>query len=122
MAETENGKPREITRRVVLRRERVLVLPEGVRVEELVAAKDERAMMKLLGHKVGSDPYGEAWVEVGEFAGHSKTHAIEAYAGKPNTPDAKQGVYRAPSMSSWQGGLVYDAPPQPLVQRRELEG
>lgn len=109
---------REVTQRAVLKRERVLVLPEGVELN----AERQKGIANALGLKPTTKlPECEAWVEVGEFAGHSKTAAIEAYAGKPGTPDAKQGAYRAPSLSSWQGGLIYDAPPQPLVQRRELE-
>lgn len=120
MADT-NGNENTPTRRMVLKRERVLMLPDGVRIEELVAAKDEKAMMKLLGKPVGQDPYAEAWLPVGEFEGASKTTAIAAYAGEPGTPDAKPGVYRAPSVSAWRGGTVYEAPPAPLVERRPLE-
>lgn len=115
-----NENERKPTQRVVLRRERVLALPDGVRIEELVAAKDERAMMKLLGLRVGDDPYGEAWVPVGEFEGASMTKAIEAYAGKPGTPDAIPGAYKAPTVSAWAGGEEYVKPPAPKVERRPL--
>jgi hypothetical protein len=109
------------TRRVVLKRERTLVLPEGVRVEELVAAKDEKAIMKLLGKPIGKDPYTEAWTVVAVKEGASKTNAIEAHAGKPGTPDALPGTYKAPTVSAWSGGEVYEAPPEPLVERKALE-
>lgn len=116
----DTDEERKPTRRMVLRRERVLVLPEGVRVEELVGATNERELMKLLGLKVGTDPYAEAWIVVGEFEGSGKTQAIEAHAGKAGTPDAKPGVYKAPGVSAWRGGEVYEKPPEPKVERTAL--
>lgn len=120
-AAAETDEERKPTKRIVLRRERVLVLPDGVRVEELVAAKDERELMKLLGKKVGTDPYAEGWVVVGEFEGQTKDKAIEAHAGKPGTPDAKVGAYKAPGVAAWAGGALYEAPPAPLVEKKALD-
>lgn len=117
----DTDEERKPTRRVVLRQERALVLPEGVRVEELVAASNERELMKLLGLKVGTDPYSVAWIVVGEFEGQTKDKAIEAYAGKPGTPDAKVGTFKAPGAAAWAGGARYKAPPKPLVEKETID-
>lgn len=63
----------------------------------------------------------EAWTVLGEFEGASKDKAIEAYAGKPGTPDAKPGAYKAPTASAFAGGALYEAPPQPLVTKTALD-
>jgi hypothetical protein len=110
------------TKRTVLKREQVLVLPAGVDLAAIASAKDEGALKKLLG---GADPRSvkpeEAWVVVGEFEGSTKDQAIRAHAGEPGTPDARQGAYKAPGARAWAGGLLYEAPPQPLVQTRALD-
>lgn len=97
------------TKRVVLKREQVLVVPDGADPAKVAEAA------KLLKVKATS-----AWVQVAAGEG-SKTQAIEQHAGKPGTADAKQGVYKAPNLSAWRGGEVYGAPPQPLVERRALD-
>jgi hypothetical protein len=109
--ETEGAK----TRRVVLKRERVLVVPEGVTVDpvKLAAALGIPKTPKL----VASD----AWVVVGEFEGATMESAIEKHAGKAGTPDAKLGTFKAPTARSFKGGVVYKAPPKPLVERTALE-
>lgn len=121
----KNGsKPeRETTKRVVLKRERVLVLGDGVSLADIAACADEKALRKMLvGQATTPVTYEiEAWVPVGTFDGDSKTKAIEAYAGKPGTADAKAGAYRAPTTSAWAGGIVYEQPPVPLFQRRALD-
>lgn len=104
----ENGKP---TRRVVLRHARVLVLPEGVD-----RARIAEAIKALRGAS-----QAEGWIVVGEFEGASKTHAIEAYAGKPGTADAKPGSYRAPSVTAWKGQANYVKPPEPLIERELVD-
>lgn len=114
---SDNG-DRGPTQRVVLKRVTVLVLPEGVEVTV------ER--MKGIANSLGLKPatrfdVGEAWTVVGEYEGASKTHAIEAHAGKPGTADAKPGAYKAPSKSSWAGGELYVKPDQPKVERQALE-
>jgi hypothetical protein len=116
----ENGKakaPVEPTARVVLKRERVLVLPPELDGEAL--GKTLVDVAKAVGVRAGSLKPVDAWVPVAEATG-SKTHAVEAYAGKAGTAEALPGVYKAPNLSSWRGGEVYEAPPQPLVERKPL--
>lgn len=104
-----------VTRRVVVSQHAVLLLPSGgVSSEGLAAA------WKALGLK-GAPREAAAWVVVGEFDGASKDDAIEAYAGKPGTPDAKVGTYKAPGARSWAGGARYAAPPKPLVEREAID-
>jgi hypothetical protein len=125
MAETKREKAaaedeeREPTRRVVLRRERVLVLPESLSDEDvqsiLKAVQDSKklpAPSKALTH---------AWMEIGTFTGASKDNAIEAHAGKAGTPDAKLGEYKAPTASAWAGGTRYKAPPKPLAEKEAID-
>lgn len=104
------------TRRVVLQRHRVIVVPEGVTIAELAEVKDEKALKKLIGAEMP-----EAWVVVGEFVGDSKDKAIEAYAGKPGTDSAKVGVFKAPTVTAWAGGAKFVAPPKPLVEKEAIE-
>lgn len=121
MADAEQDVTDKPTLRVVLKRERVLVLPEGVRVEELVTATDEKAMMKLLGKRIGRDPYAEAWTVVGEFEGASQSKAIRAHTGEPGRSDTKAGDFKAVALKSWRGGERMIAPPQPLFRAEPLE-
>lgn len=120
MAETSQqsaAKPQEEaepTRRVVLSKVRVLLVPDALPDDALAAA------YKSLGGK-GAAPEQEAWVNVGEFDGKSKDESIEGYAGKPGTPDAKTGEYKAVPVKSFAGGARYKAPPKPLVEREAIE-
>lgn len=117
MAENGQDAERRVTRRMVLRRERVLVLPDDV---ELTAER-QKAIAAALGVKTSTKLLpGDAWMVVGEFSG-SKTGAIEAFAGKPGTPDALPGTYKAPGVIAWKGGQVYEKPPEPKVERTALE-
>jgi hypothetical protein len=104
------------TRRMVLKRERVLVLPEGV------DSVDEKKLREALGVKpsvkIVTTP---AWVECGEQLGASKQHAIEAFAGKPGTPDARPGDYKAVGLSAWKGGRRYVKPPEPKVEAQDID-
>lgn len=114
--------PREPTRRVVLRRERVLVIPESVTDEVLREALKgvKLGAEKRLETAIKETPV-EAWLVVGEFEGAGKEDAIEAHAGTPGTPDAIPGAYKAPTVRAFAGGALYEAPPKPLVQRRALD-
>lgn len=105
------------TKRLVLKREHVLVLPDGLDNGVVKAAQE---VIRKADKSAGSGLATTAWVEVGEFAG-SKTTAIEAHAGKANTPDAKPGAYKAPSVSAMRGGLLYEKPPEPKVERKALD-
>lgn len=128
-AEAEAKAERGPTKRVVLRRERVIVLPDDVTDEalsKLASGDGAKQLAKLLGlsgsAKVPTASIGaETWAVVGEFEGSSKQNAIEAYAGKPLTPDAKPGTYKAPSASAFAGGRQYDRPPQPKVEAKDIE-
>lgn len=109
---SEDAKP---TRRVVLRRMQVVELPSdsGGRTWEEIGA----AVAKMLK---GGKGVTEAWHVCGEFEG-SKSGAIEAFAGKPGTADAKPGLYRAPSVTAWKGGEDYVKPPEPLIERKRVD-
>lgn len=108
----ENGKATDSkpTERVVLRKMRVIIVPDGATDEQIAAA--QKALPR-------NAVCVQAWEPVKAATG-SKTQAIESYAGKPGTPDAIPGTYKAPNVSSWAGGEVYDAPPKPLVERTPL--
>ena len=106
------------TRRMVLKRERVLVLPEGIPNEAVKAAQD---VIRKANKAVGSGLSTLAWVEMGEHSGAAKQAAIEAYAGKPNTPDAKPGEYKAPGMTAWKGGRRYVKPPETKIEAEDIE-
>lgn len=123
-AAAQQGKPkvdegRDPTRRVVLRRERVLVLPDGLSDEDVQAVLKAVQASKKIG--TPSKALMEAWVVVGEFEGASKDKAIEAHAGKAGTPDAKTGAFKAPTAAAWAGGSLYRAPAKPLVEREAIE-
>lgn len=110
------------TKRVVLGCERVLVLGDGVTLADVAACGDEKALRKLLV-SVATTPATfevDAWVVLGEFDGHSKQNAIEAYAGKPNTPEAKPGIYKAPGVAAWAGGRRYVKPPETKVEAEDI--
>lgn len=108
------------TRRVVVKRESVIVLPDVLEDDDLQTLLKTLAAFRTVKAAKVKPAVIEAWVLVGEGEG-SKTQAIESFAGAPGTPDAKVGAYRAPSLSAWGGGVMYDAPPLPLVQRRALD-
>lgn len=115
-AEEAERKP---TERVILQRTLALVVPEKATDEQV------RAAVEALGGRPrprsGVSGVVEAWVEVSRVTAVSKTAAIEAHAGKPGTPDAKLGVFRAPSVTSWKGAVAHEAPPAPLVQRTLID-
>lgn len=124
---TQDG--RADTKRVVLKRERVIVLPDTVpengkidlaKLAEALGMSQAEAK-RLATTAASGFGSGTAWVVVGEFAGASKNAAIEAHAGKPGTPDAKPGAYKAPSVSAFAGGLLYERPPEPKVERKALD-
>lgn len=94
----ENGKA---TRRVVLERVRVVVLPENP-IE--------------LGGALTDHPVVEAWIERGEFDGNRAITAIEAYV-KPGTPEQRTGEFRAPPLSNWKGGARFVQPALTPVTR-----
>lgn len=132
MAENGNGSDaaaeaaaeRKPTERVILKAEQVLVLPDGFDVAALkgTQAQAEAALMTLAkGGSKTRGHVGEAWVEVGRHVASTKTAAIEMHAGKPGTPDAKLGTFRAPTLTAWKDGVRYDAPPLPLVERSAVE-
>jgi len=62
-----------------------------------------------------------AWRVVAEHEGATMRHAIEAHAGKPGDPGALVGAFKAPPKRSWIGGEVYEAPPEPKVERKLFE-
>lgn len=102
------------TKRVVLRKVLALAVPSGATTEQLIAAH------KALGGK-GAPAEIDVWQECGEFEGSSKDRAIELFAGKPGTPDAKPGTYKAPGASAFAGGMRLTAPPKPLVEKESID-
>lgn len=121
--ENEERPERGPTRRVVVRRENVIVLHPDTDIAALTT------LLKAANKGTKGDvtaplrggTVGEAWTVVGEFLGDSKDDAIEAHAGKPGTPDAIVGTYKAPTVRAWAGGSKYVAPPKPLVEREAIE-
>jgi hypothetical protein len=99
--------------RMVLKRERALILPDDIDVAALLEA------VKPL--KVRGGALTEVWVPIGEFPGATMRKAIEAYTGRPNQPDTKVGTWKAVSLTNWRGGVVMVAPPKPLVVAKPLE-
>lgn len=111
----EEAVERQPTERVILERIRALRVPDDVTDEQLAEAlkaltKGKRRLVIEVG-----------WVEVSRQIGSSKKGAIEAYAGKAGTADAKVGVFRAPSVTAWKGALSFEAPAKPLVQARLID-
>lgn len=106
------------TQRVVLRREKVLVVPEGV-VADVVKAAQE--VIRKADKSAGSGVATEAWLVVGEFVGASKEDAIEAHTGPAGAPDTKVGTFKAPTVKAFAGGMRMVAPPKPLVQKEAID-
>lgn len=125
MTELENGAvaeeeaaERKPTERVILERVSVLVIPDGTDPEKLGEAI--RALTPARGKRAVNQAH-EAWVEVSRQTAASKTAAIELYAGKAGTADAKVGVWRAPTVTAWKQAIVYEAPPVPLIERTVID-
>lgn len=111
-AATGGSEPKTPTQRMVLRGERVIVLPESVTDAMVTEA------LKTLKGKASVE---DAWVPVGVHVGDTKDQAIEAHAGRPGTPDAAPGVYKAPTVKAWAGGLRLVAPPRPLIEKETID-
>lgn len=111
--------PREPTVRTVLRREQVMVLPDGLPDDVLKAAQD--MIRKAVKPPGTAAMVAAAWIVVAEHEGASKEDAIEAHAGKPGTPDAKVGAYKAPTSKAWAGGMRLVAPEKPLVEKEAID-
>lgn len=109
-ADTQQSVP---TRRVILKRETAIVLPEGTTVAGLKEL-DEPALRKLL-----SGALKEAWVVVAVKEGNQRA-AIEAHAGKSGTPDALPGDYKAPPLRGFLGGEKLVRPDKPKIERETL--
>lgn len=106
---------RKPTERVVLQRVDALVL-DGV------SEQSQEAIRELIkADRKSTFQAAQTWLEVARVAAPSKLAAIEEHAGKPGTPNAKVGVYRAPTLTSWKDGVSYEAPPAPLVQRSAVD-
>lgn len=105
-------------------------MPSGRRTKATTAETDRKVTRRLVLERVkvrefneegtaANGPEIEAWVERGEFDG-SQTGAIESYAGKPGTPDAKVGVFKAVPVRNWKGGVRHVQPALPKVERELL--
>jgi hypothetical protein len=119
MAEAKTDDERVPTPRVVLKRERVLVLPDALTGEAFEKTKADIA--KAVGVRAGALNPVEAWVVVAEVEAATKREAIEAHAGKPGTSTAKAGSFRAPSLRAWKDGITYRRPPEPLIEMEAME-
>lgn len=115
-AAAEEAAERGPTTRVVVQREMAIVVPEGVSPEQLA---DIAGI--LYGKRVKRVEPVELWRVIGEFEGHTKDAAIERYAGKAGTPDAKIGTWKAPTTRAWAGGVKHSAPPKPLVEKETID-
>lgn len=105
MADEENdGKAKDApTKRVVIRQARALVLPA-------MDAETEKTIAKLVKDSAAKGAtLSDVWVELGKAEG-DKPEAIAKYAGVKGAADAKPGVYRAPTVSSWKDGVRYKDP------------
>lgn len=113
--EQQEEQDRRPTERVILQRVQALPIPEGVTAE---AVTEAAKLLKVRGRV----PLPlVVWTEVDRKTAATKKAAIEAYAGKAGTPDAKAGEYRAPSLTAWKGGLRLVAPPKPLIEAEVFE-
>jgi hypothetical protein len=120
-ARSRQAKPASAaTKRVVLRRERVIVVPEDADAAKVAKAVAAASQSGPKGAPPRPVKIIDAWVEVGVFPGHSKLNAIVAVAGKAGTPDAIPGAYKAPGVTAWAGGEEYIRPPQTKIERRPL--
>lgn len=120
--------PRKPTKRVVLRQERVIVLPDDVAddtLAKLSKGEGAKALADLLGLKSAKVPTAdigrEMWLVVGEFEGQDKDDAIRAHAGEPGSPDAIPGTYKAPPINGWKGGKRYTRPDRPKVEAENID-
>jgi hypothetical protein len=116
VVDVEEAAERKPTERVILERVAALVIPADATVELV-----DQAAKVLQGKSRTRIRRGEAWVEVSRQTAAGKTMAVELYAGKSGTADAKVGVWRAPTVTAWKGAIVHEAPPAPLVERRVIE-
>lgn len=112
-AEEETSAP---TKRVILKQERVLILPATLTEEQ---SKALGAAMKEA--KIPAGNVGEAWMVVSEQEGSNMDVAITAYTGPAGEPDTKVGTFKAPPARSWAGGLRMKAPAKPKVEKERIE-
>lgn len=116
---------RMVTERVVLQRVQALIVPAGIEPKKLadairLLAPPEPAQAVKPEAGAGADRGHELWLECGTFTG-SKVGAIEAYAGKPGSADAKVGEWRAVPARSWKGGVRHSQPALPKVERELVQ-
>jgi hypothetical protein len=106
------------TRRTVIKRERVLALPE----EQDMSAEMLAEIAKVLGVKPKTlRLIPESWHVIGEFEGQSKDAAITAYTGPVGSLGAKLGVYKAPTSRGWAGGMRLKEPPRPRAEKEAID-
>lgn len=120
MADDEQDTTDKPTMRVVLKRERALIVPDDLSDEQLRAIM-EAAVGAVTGKAKRSVRWQAAWIVIGEFEGASQSKAIRAHTGEPGRPDTKAGDFKAPPVKSWRGGERMVAPPQPLFRAEPLE-
>lgn len=119
MGESEQDQERRPTERVILKAERVVVLPAGAQPDQIAVAVEALYPKAKRAEREAS--IADAWLEVARHTAATKSAAVEAHAGKPGTPDAKLGTFRAPTLTAWKDAVVHDAPPLPLVQRSVID-
>lgn len=108
-----------LTRRLVMKRERVIVIPPGVELTAIDSVKlaESMGLPKSKQSLVRED----AWLPVAEFDGATMDAAIVQHTGPAGQPDTKAGVFKAPSLRSWAGGVEMVAPPKPLFEKRRID-
>lgn len=109
----------EPTPRLVMKNERVLILPEGVEDVDLAKLGDALGLPKAQASRLVVSP--DAWIPVSEQTGSNMRQAIVAYTGPVGEPDTKVGVFKAPPARSWKGGMRLKAPPKPKVEAEAID-
>lgn len=118
----EKGKKENAGKRVVLCGSDVLWLEPGETVDieaidaVLKAAHTGKAVeAAVLKRALGRASHTGAFREMATVEAPDDRRAIVEVAGKPNTPDAKPGRWKALPLARWKGTANYDRPPEPLV-------
>lgn len=120
--ETDGVEAGGVTVRTVVKRERVLVLPDAPDGALELTAEQVAEIARVLGVRPKAlRVLAESWHVVGEFEGASKREAITAHTGPVGAMDTKVGAWKAPPARGWAGGLETIAPPRPRVEARAID-
>lgn len=117
--EPEPTEEKAKAKRKILKRERVIVLPEQLDGDALDATL--KAVAKEVGMRLGALKPTNAWLVVAENEEDSITAAIVAHAGEPGTPTAKPGIWKAVPVRGWGDAVKYEKPPEPKVEASKVK-